>query len=313
MTDGRRQPIHYTVTSIKQCSVWAVIYIALIFILPPNYVSMHHYRISAAEYRIGVTALALSLIAVWFIAFWASNRLREYSHTIAETNEGKGFRRLSLGSVWLAWSLPVIATAALILNAISDRYPSFHATDVISITYVTLVLTLITFVLMGAAAREMAKAYKLTFSPKHMGLIMLVFLTTGISFCYIVFSHISPQGLTSTRNLYFMPVWILIISVIIPFLYAWFIGLLAAYQIFLTGLKAKGLLYRQALFLMTAGILIVILCFIALQYIASVVPHSNEVILDYKLILTLIFRLLIGVGFIMLALGARKLKRIEEV
>ncbi|PIZ63149.1 hypothetical protein COY17_01230 [Candidatus Saccharibacteria bacterium CG_4_10_14_0_2_um_filter_52_9] len=91
-------------------------------------------------------------------------------------------------------------------------------------------------------------------------------------------------SLASAKNPYFLPVWLVVVSVIIPYLYAWFVGLLA-----------------------------VIFSSIALQYLNGIRPSPGYLTLDYRLLLTLIFRILGGAGFVMLIIGAGRLKKIEEV
>jgi hypothetical protein len=110
-----------------------------------------------------------------------------------------------------------------------------------------------------------------------------------------------------------LPAWLMIVSVIVPYLYAWCIGLLAAYEIMVFSVNVRGLLYRRALLFLVIGLVAVILSSIAYQYVNSVVPRTGELVFNYKLLLTLAIRIVSGIGFFVLAIGASRLKKIEEV
>jgi hypothetical protein len=142
---------------------------------------------------------------------------------------------------------------------------------------------------------------------------MVFFLVAGVLYCYLIFRHLDLTSLSSASNSYFLPIWLIVVSVIIPYLYAWFSGLLAAYEINLFGNHTDGFLYRRALRLLVAGLTAIILSFIALQYISSVEPSKGHLVLGYRLVLIIIFRIVGGGGFLLLAMGADRLKKIEEV
>jgi len=105
----------------------------------------------------------------------------------------------------------------------------------------------------------------------------------------------------------------MVITIMVPYLYVWFIGLLASYEIAIVSKNVKGVLYRRALQLLGAGLVTIIVSSIALQYISGVSTHTTHIVFDYKLVVGVLFRIVGGAGFIMLALGALRLKRIEEV
>lgn len=302
-----------TLRTMQFCTVMAVLYIGLIFVLPVNHLTMQHYNLSAVEFRIVTAVIALPTIAVWFAAFWGYAKLREYSHTIVKSKEGPQFAKLGAGCVWLAWSLPLTTLTSSILNGIGDKWPGFHPSAIIITNYVALIAPLIAFVIIGLAARDMIGKSRLNFDVPSARLAMVLFLGGGLLYCFLIFRSLDLTSLTSTHNSYFLPVWLLIVSVIIPYLYAWCIGLLAAYEIMLFSVNVRGLLYRRALLYLVFGLVIVILSSIALQYVSSVVPRTGALVFNYRLLLILSVRIVNGIGFFVLALGASRLKKIEEV
>ncbi len=311
---GASKGLHYTRKIMWQCVIWGILYIALIFILPPNVATMTRYHLSALAYKVATTTLALPELASWLAAFWGYSKLKSYASVIAASRDNTSFHRLALGGAWLAWSLPITATLKLIFGAMTTTsQPGFHSASVIIYTYVALVFACIAFSFIAQSAKDIASFYRIHISLKSSRLIMLIFLLFGILYCFLIFQHLTPLNLTSAHNPYFLPVWLLIISVTIPYLYAWFIGLLSAYQILLTSYRVHGLLYAKALQLLIIGLMIVIVSFIGLQYVTSVVPQNYDVVFNLQLLIGHAVRIINAIGFLTIALGANKLKRIEEV
>jgi hypothetical protein len=218
-----------------------------------------------------------------------------------------------VGCGWLAWSLPVSALLMLVLSAAADQWPSLYSAAVIISNYVNMALSVIAFSIIGGASRGLVNQAKLKFSLGSVRSIIVLFLIAGVTYCYLTFRHFDLTSLNSTHNSYYLAIWLMVISVMIPYLYAWFSGLLAAYEIDLFSKRADGVLYRQALRLLVIGLLTIIISFVALQYMNSLHPGIGPLSLNYQTVLTLIFRIIGGAGFILLALGALRLKKIEEV
>jgi hypothetical protein len=142
---------------------------------------------------------------------------------------------------------------------------------------------------------------------------MLVFVVGGVLYCYLTFRRFDPSSLGSTNNPYALPIWLMLLTVIIPYLYAWFVGLLAAYEITTYTKQVRGVLYKQALHLLVIGLLAVIIGSITLQYVSSVAPAAGHLTLNYRLLLITLFRVVDGIGFVLIAIGALRLRKIEEV
>lgn len=305
--------VRNTILTMQSCIGLAVLYIVLIFVLPTNHVAMHHYNLSEVEYRVVTAAIALPTIAVWFAAFWGYSKLREYSQAISKSKEGPHFRRLGTGCAWLAWSLPLSTISAFVLNGMADKWPNFHPSAIVLSNYIALIVPFIAFIIISMAARDMVGKSRLNLDLSSARLTMVLFFGGGLAYCFLIFRSLDLTSLASTHNSYFIPVWLMIVSVIIPYLYAWFLGLLAAYEIMSFSVNVHGLLYRRALLYLVTGLVAVILSSIALQYVSSVVPRTGDLVFNYRLLLTLAIRIVSGIGFFVMAVGASRLKKIEEV
>lgn len=290
-----------------------VVYVLLIFVLPANRISMHTYHLNGLEYRALLFAVSLPSIATWVAAFLGYLKLLQYIRVINKSPEGADFATLARGYAWLAWSLPVAATINLLLTSAVNTWPHTQPAAIIIRNYINIALPLIAFSIMGTATRALMSRLKISLSSASIRGIMLVFLTGGVLYCFLTFQQLNLNSLHSTHNPYYMPLWLMVLTIIIPSLYAWFNGLLAAYEIMLYSRHTDGVLYRSALRLLVAGLVIIIVSFVAIQFTSSVNPGLARLILNWRLILTLLFRITSAVGFILVAVGAHRLKTIEEI
>ncbi len=298
---------------VQQYMLVAALYVGLIFLLPPNLQMLHVYHMTAIEYRVILFAIALPSLGVWLAAFIGYSRLQQYAAYIYKTPEGIHFERLARGCLWLAWSLPVTIITPLVLNAATSRWPHFHPTAVILTNYLNLLIPLVAFSAIANASRGLLTKAHVKFSVTHTRFIVFAFIAFGVLYCFLTFQRFDLSSLSSSHNPYFLPIWLMVVTITIPYLYAWFIGILAVYEITLFSKHVQGVLYRQAVRLVVGGLLAVILSSIALQYVSSIVPRSGYLVLDYQVVVTALCRIVGGAGFILLAIGASRLRKIEEV
>lgn len=299
--------------ALRRAGLLVVAYVTLIFVLPASRATMRTYHLSPLEYRCIFLAVQLPSLLAWLAAFFGAAKLRQYVYLVRKAPEGPYFNKLANGSSWLAWSLPIPAIASLLLNAIANHWQGFYSTSIIASNYLNLILPLVAFTVIGSASLGLLRQAKLNFSLANARTIMVSFLVAGVLYCYLTFQRFDLTSLGSTANPYFLPIWLMVLSVIIPYLYAWFVGLLAAYEITLVSRQTTGILYRQALQLLVFGLVAIIVSSIALQYMNSVQPRVGHLVLGYQLVLASTFRIIGGGGFVLMALGATRLKKIEEV
>lgn len=300
-------------TSIIYYGFLAVLYLLLELILPANKIVLHEYRLNTLQYHILLFLVAIPVIALWFMAFYGYSRLDHYAKSIASTPEGPAFEGLAKGLLWLAWGIPIPSIVSLILNSIANSYSGFHSTAIVVANYLTLLVPLTAFSILAIGTRQLRGNITFKESILYARPVLLVFIVFAIFYCYLVLKHLLSHGLGSANNPYYLPVWILSITVTIPYLYAWFIGLLAAYDIAAFGRLAPGLLYRQPLQTLAIGLVAVIASLIVLQYINSVVPRTGHLSLDYALASSYLVRIIAALGYVLIALGAERLIKIEEV
>jgi len=302
-----------TNSALKSYTWLTGLFFLLIILLPANHLTMQQYKLSAAQYHTLLFLVELPLVAVWFAAFYGYAKLEQYAAAISDTPEGPAFKQLAIGCKWLAWGLPVPSLLALLLGAIANNHAGFYSATVIIGNYVGLLFPLVAFSFISESGRELIQRAKLNFTAATAKNIQFVFVVLGVIYCYLIFRHLDLHSIGASNNQYFLPVWLLVISLIIPYLYAWFIGLLAAYDITLIARQTKGIFYQQALRLLAGGLALVIATLIAVQYIRSVLPRSGHLSVSATFILVYLIYAATAAGFILMAAGAKRLKKIEEV
>ncbi|HSX45484.1 MAG TPA: hypothetical protein VLG27_00575 [Candidatus Saccharimonadia bacterium] len=302
-----------TTFAAQQAVGLIVLYIVLLFVLPSGQDGLRSYHLTNFELKVVHFAISLPVLLVWLAAFLGFASLRQYAIAIRKTPEGEYFARLADGVTWLAWSLPIAGLATLILNSMANQWPGFQPTSVIITNYINLLFPLIAFSIIGVASRGLVIHANVKLGLAAARLIIIVFLIAGVLYCYLTFRHFDLSNLGTTNNPYYLPIWLMVLTVIVPYLYAWFVGILSSYEITLLSRQVRGVLYRRPLQWLAVGLATIIVSSIALQYVNGIYPRGGHLVLDYRLVINVLFRIVGGAGFIILAIGAARLKKIEDV
>ncbi len=299
--------------ALRSYAVLAGAYLVLVLLLPANRAASHDYNLTATAYHLLYLVVIIPLIGIWFGAFYSYGRLRQYSTAIADTPEGKDFARLATGFTWLAWGSVVTSMVTIILNTIADSHHSFLPSAIVVTNYVSLAVPLISYSFISTTTRSLNLRAKITISNIGTKLLIFSFMLIGVAYCWVAFGHLDLHHITASNNAYYLPTWMMILTVIVPYLYAWFIGLLAAYELFLYSQHAAGVLYQHAIRLLSFGVISVIASSVAVQYFRTASPRIGHLSLNTTLLVVNLVYIFMATGYIFVSLGARQLRKIEEV
>ena len=290
-----------------------VVYLLMAIILPANRAAMQNYHLTSIQYHVIFLSLVVPLVAIWLIGFYGAAKISQYARMVRKSGEGEGMEQLSAGVNWMAWLLPVSAIVTLVAGAIANTHTGFQGASVIITDYVQLFITITAFTMFGRGARSLSSFIKARLELEQGRVVIFMFLLLGVAYCFFTFRSLNLHSLTSTNNPYYLPVWLLITTVIIPYLYAWFAGLLASFELLLYARKVQGVLYRQAMRLLALGCVSVIGGSVSSQYLLSAVPRSAHLSFNATLIIVNIIYVFMAAGFILITIGAHRLKMIEEI
>jgi hypothetical protein len=161
---------------------------------------------------------------------------------------------------------------------------------------------------LGTGARMLSSSVDIKASLNSSRLFGLIF----IILC-VVFTRSTVTTHHYGGNPYYLSIYTLVITLVIPYLYSWFIGLVSAFDIWLYSQGLRGVLYKKAFSQLSWGLAITIIGLVAIQFVTSVYGNATDKSLTFVFILIYALLAILLLGLSLMALGTNKLKKIEEV
>ena len=291
---------------------WYVILVCatvlLALVLPINPTVLRQFHITPLEYREAIVTILVPYVIIWFSAFFAFDKLSQYAEKLRKADEGPAFRQIARGLGVLAWGLALTTILSTVLGGIAGQHSAFQATRTIITNYATLLFPLVGFTLLGNGAHELMLNANARLNLNTTRLLFSLLALLGVLFTYFVL-HTRFTG----DNPYRLPLMLLLLTLVAPYLYTWYIGIIAAYELKKYSARVKGILYQRSLNTLSIGMTIVITASIFIQYVGSIIGSGKGLSFGYLLLIVYVLLFLEAAGYALIALGARQLKRIEEV
>lgn len=295
-------------TPITWFVILALTAAALALGLAPDSHAVSQLHTSQTAYRLAVAGLLVPYIIIWYASFYAFAKLREYSKPLKNTKDGAAFHTITIGMGILAFSLVVPTIASLILNNIASHQPSFKSVAVIVSNYLGIFPGVAAFFFIYSGSRQLVHTVKGQISHFDLRWHAPWFLLLCVTF-----SHLTLENEYQSNPYHIYNVWLLIITVIVPYLYGWMAGLLGAYNLNLYAKAVNGLLYKKVVKQFAAGIAVTIIASITIQFVNVTIGQRISHTLGSVVLIDYILLIIIIIGLILMALAAKKLKSIEEL
>lgn len=286
-------------------------YLALSLLLPPDPESLARYDLTVSALRMLNLAIVVPLAIIWSIIFYGYLKLRRYSQLIESSPEGGPVAWIARGVMVLVYSLPVTSIVSQLMKYIGRDDTVTAATTVVT-NYVTLLFPLVAFVLIGIGARGLTDMSKQRISRLGAHLIIILFALAGVSYSYFVL-HFAFSNHAGAEQVYAMPLWLVLTTLVVPYLYTWYVGIVAAYEMYVYNKAVKGVLYRRGWSMLSVGLGAIIVTLIVIQFLTTLTVQLNSLSLSAILLLVYGLLLLMAIGYVMVAYGAKQLQKIEEV
>jgi hypothetical protein len=287
-------------------------YAAIVMFSAPDPTVLHKYHLTAMSVRLLNLTVVLPVTAIWAAAYYGFYRLNQYALSVKSSAEDTGWKTLARGLYVLAMSLPLTSCVSAILNNLSRSHPDLLPRTTIIRNYITVITAVVAFYFIARGAEALTTLVRrkrtMVFDIQSW---TIGFIILSSMFTWFVASH-HPVG-SGPDTVYYMPDWLVVTTLIIPYLYVWYRGSMAAYCLYFFQTNVKGSLYKKALQQISGGIAVVILTSIAIQVLTVFSARLNR--LDLKPILVILYLLIVvyAIGYILIARGAKKLKTFEEV
>lgn len=288
-----------------------IAYIFLTLIPSPPATVLKTYGLTHSSYYLVLFPIVVLLVVIWAAGFYGSLGMKQYSSLIRGSHDGRAMNMISDGLLLLAISMPVTSVVRAISGLIERNHPSTTGGLTIFSNYLELVLMGVSFMLITVGAERFYDIVRQKISPWPQKIWVLAFITFSTLYTYfIVFQPTHPAAV---HKIYFLPNWLLLLSIVIPYLYIWYRGMNAAYIMYEYRKNIPGKIYKNALTLLASGIALVIISSVATRTITTLSNKLTALHLTPLLIIIYCLLALSGGGFLLIAFGARRLKKIEEV
>lgn len=284
-----------------------VLLYAATFMFPRSIATLSRLELTPVQYRLLSLTVIIPIALIWFAAFYGYNKLRNYTDMIKGTPDGQHVGLITTGIMILAFGLPVQALISAGMTIIMENNPGLTTAATAIRLYTTLTIPLVGFIFISKGARGLSILSKQRPSYRAINALAALFIAIGVTYCYLI---MTAQDL---HAIYHMPAWLVVASIVSPYLYTWYLGLLAAYETHLYSRKAPGQLYRRTWNMLASGIAAIIVVQIAIQYITTATVQLTQLKLLRLLFIVYVLLVLLSVGYVLVAIGAKRLQKIEEV
>ncbi|HXE10187.1 MAG TPA: hypothetical protein VN554_02065 [Verrucomicrobiae bacterium] len=284
-----------------------ILYAALVLIPRPSPAVLQQYRITAGHLRLLDITIIVVLAAIWFAGFYGYSKFRDYAQMIRDTKDGRPVDLLAKGLLLLVLWLPVSSIISSALNDLALKRPGWVQPTTIINHYVGMLLPLAAYLFISLGARRLTRLAKHRPSFLATNLLSILLIYIGVIYLRLV-------ATTANRDIvYQMSIWLVFLTIVAPYVYMWSIGILAAYELFLYSQKSPGFVYRKSWRLLAFGFGWLIITSVAFQYLTTLTARLQHLSLYALLLIVYALLAVLSVGFILIALGTRKLQKIEEV
>ncbi len=289
-------------------------YIGLTVLLPPDKAILMKYKITDQRLVVLALTVAIPYLIIWFIALIGYLRLKSYAKAIEGSKDGAAFTIMSRGVMLLTLWLPL----STILGAITTWYARVHPASAVLMAslsnYFTLLLLFAAFLTINRSSGKLLAIIKKPV-PALPQLHMIAYIALTTLYVFMVLHDPVRQFPNHDVRMatYYLPDWLTITTIVIPRLISWYLGIQAVYNIYLYRKKIKGPIYKQALDNLAKGVAWVVLTVIVLRCYQSLSSQLSHLSLGLILLVVYAILILISVGYILIAKGAKSLQLIEEV
>lgn len=312
--------------SRKMVSWWAYLGLTVVWlgtaglsILASDSSAAARFNLSVMQLRLLQLVFVLPGLVILLAILFAALSIWRYARAIAGAKEAAGFRSVAYG------------ISALLIGLVVGNYVSSmrqlvvqHAADpekvktafVIVNNYVSVAWALVTygFLLRGSQLLLRSIGKRLNLKRKLLPTVA-VFAVLTVTYLWLIHGNPGRQMSASPdlNPTFGLPYWLTVLTVALPFVVAWFVGVLALIGMYQYRTQTPGvvykLLFKKLIIGMTLFTGLTIILQLLTQLYSVYATHSLPAILG---IVALIY-ITLTYAFILVAQGARKLNSIENL
>jgi hypothetical protein len=252
--------------------------------------------------------LLLPYLIIWLVGFYGYDRLKSYGSRIKNSSDGKQINLIANGVLVLAlW--PPLSSILSVLTGATLVHPMGSTDRLIVIdAYFNIIWPFIGFWFVSLGARGLSELINLRASFKALNIVAAIVCVLGVLFTQSI-SYAYKRDPSNFNE----PYWLVLSTLVVPYIYMWFLGMMATYYIFQYKRLSPGVVYRFGWINLSAGIGGVLLLSIILEFAYTLEIKFAKASLVSFMTLDFIFLILYAAAFGFIAKGAKQLKRIEDI
>lgn len=301
---------------VKKAYTWVFLallatYIVLAFILPTDPQSLSKYGLTQLSAKLLNLSIVIPIALIYLSALYGFIHVDNYANKILDSKEGLHFKKLASGLAVLAFSLPVTSIIGSLRSYARHALPDLVPSVTIVRNYVVLAFVLIGMLLIAKGAQGLYNTLKRR--TTNVQQLSLYGILGPVLLASIYTWLIIAQGTkTPGDEPYYLPDWLLVTTIVVPYVVAWCVGIWAAIHLHRYQDGVKGVIYKRAINYIATGIAVIVLVAVLVQGITSLAGALSR--LDLTPVLAIVYFLIVlyAVGYGLVAYGAKKLKQIEE-
>lgn len=291
-----------------------IFYISFLLIRPYSSAAFARYSLDPSQARLLNILVAVPYVIIWFCAFYGVVKIKQYAFVIKDAKEGRAFNLIANGLYLLALYFPITSIINLLKTFVFIRRPLLIPSGTIITNYVGLAIVFGAFSLILLGSKHLVSTLNKV-SVKHSRLGMLIFGAFCLVFAYLTLTNPSRQFPTANSKIaaYYLPDWLLALTIVIPFILVWLMGYLSAHYISVFRSSTTGIIYQKAMGYIAGGVGAILGSIMLIRTLSSMTGFFSS--LELRMLLVVIYMLLIiiSMGFLLVAKGANRLKKIEQV
>lgn len=308
--ESEQQPTRWPYTRLAYALVilaWLA-YVLLTFFLPVQ---------AAARYDLSQSALSLlrlsfmmPLLIIWLVALGGVVTFKNYARLIEGSREAKGINLIANG---LLFTVAYLVVASL-LGPLQAYFKgtSYLELSVTLRNHLPMIISFVGFWLIYLGSHQLRKISGYSTWTVWPTIIFILYSIFAVFFTSAFIStpaSIDGNGIPTRVT----PTEILVFTLILPFLVAWLVGIIASINVLKYAKHTKGVIYRQVFRDLSRGILLAV----GFGILVQIISLSSRLITQLNLggVLLLIYTLIIiyGLGFWYIRRGANRLAKIEVI
>lgn len=297
--------------------VVSLLYVWFSFTAPIDADSAAAFGLSTIQLRLVQVTIILPIVGSWIIGVIGYNQLLRFGNTTPFADQQTAFKRIAVGIMLLVSSSILPAFLNIIRNRLENTVSDIGVITTIISNYMDVFLPLVGLALIFVAIKSLAQsvnAPKLSFGKLTVAGVLVIALS--VLNVWLVFTNDARQVATTVggQATYYVSDSIIILTLLIPTIITWCIGIIGVMYSFHYQRFAVGIVFKTAIARFTWGLIFVLVATIMLQLLQSL-GGTRLLAIGTEGILGIIYLFIIlqTVGYLCIALGSKKFTVVEKI